>query len=250
MDYIIGTGWWCDGSGKHASSVNNNSTDLTRHQKFSLIWSHFIKKYSNPQRIIVVDSNSPEPFEAIIDYDFIRMTRNFGHAINCDTHLCGWTRSLLISAFYAFMNDMHYVYIEQDVLIHGENIIERAIENLHDADFSHGTWEHNYKVEQSFVVIKWGAILRFIGAYMSFGQSDKEMRPELKFHQMGDSHLSSHGNLRFKELPFGYGRRRPIDFDDNHFYAQHWTDEELRNMLGREGLTITDFIQTKPREKY
>lgn len=254
MGYVIGSGWWCDDSRKHAGSVNNNSTDATRDQNFFNIWYQLIEKYTKPEKILVTDSASPIVPSGLTDgknaIEFIRLKRNFMHAAVCDTQFCGWTRAFMSGAFYAFINDCDYVYIEQDVLIHGDGIVETALENMADADFSHGLWEHNYKTEQSFVVIKRDAIVRFIGSYMnSFGESDRQMRPELKFLKMGDQYLSAHGGMRFKELPFGYGRKRPIDFGGDLFYAQHWTDNELRTMLELEGISFSDHFG-HDKEKY
>ena len=251
--YIIATGWWCDGTNQHAGSINNQSDDLTRSKEIFHLWHYLINKYANPVKIIITDSDSPvKPnYKAIEDerIEFIKLYRNFKHAAVCDAKLCGWTRSVLNGAFYTLMNDVdYYIYAEQDCLIHG-NIIESAITNLGNADFSHGTWNHAYKTEQSFIVIKRESILKFITTYLSYPATDMEMRPELKFLKMRDN-IDSKSNLVFKELPFGYGRERPIDFSNPSFYIQHANKDELIKFLKMEGKSLSDFFKTKKKEKY
>lgn len=266
MSYIIGSGWWCDGTNQHAGSINNSSVDLTRSKEFFNVWLHFVRKFTNPKKVIITDSRSPVLPETLVgmslmsdpfyrDFlEFIKLSENYLHASVCNTKLCGWTRGFLNGAFYAFMNDADYVYIEQDCLIYGSNIIEDtlAIMNQDNIDYCHGTWEHAYKVEQSFVIIRKEAILKFISIYCSFDESDRQMRPELKFLKMGDSLSSINGNLVFKELSFGYGRRRPIDFSDNKLYCQHLNKEELIRFLDLDGLKLSNFFTdiNQKKEKY
>jgi len=47
--YIIGTGWWCDGSGEHAGSKQShlNSDTFIRTKEFFKLWYYFVNKYTN-----------------------------------------------------------------------------------------------------------------------------------------------------------------------------------------------------------
>ena len=252
MKYVIGTGWWCDGSGKHAGSANNTSTESTRKKDFFKTWRHFIEKYTKPEKIIITDSNSPIPpdFNGTDGrYEYIKLTDNFGHASVSDTDMCGWTRSFLNGAFYAYItNADYYVYIEQDCLVVGDNIIEKIIDNLGYFQVSHGLWEHAYKVEQSFVIIRKDAIVKFIKDYtdLSEGSPDSAITPEQKFNVFVEN-----GTFNFKELPIPYGRTRPIDFDREYFYAQHLNDEELNAILFKEGLGVEVWGEkTHKKDKY
>lgn len=242
MKYVIGTGWWCDGSGKHAGSMHNTSTDRTRKNRFFKTWRHFIEKYTNPEKIIITDSNSPIPpdLEGTDGrYEYISLTENFKHADLSDTDMCGWTRAFLNGAFYAYItNADYYVYIEQDCLVVGHNIIEKIIDSLGDFQVSHGLWQHAYKVEQSLVIIRKDAIVRFIKDYTDASERspDSVFRPEQKFNVFIEN-----CTFTFKELPIPYGRMRPIDFvgfDREYFYAQHLNDEELNSILFKEGLGV------------
>lgn len=58
--YVIGTGWWCnkDNSGLHAGSKEYTSPE-TRKAEFFDFWYKSIKQNTNPEKIIIIDSNSP-----------------------------------------------------------------------------------------------------------------------------------------------------------------------------------------------
>ena len=56
------------------------------------------------------------------------MTENFGHPVNTVGKYSGWTRAAMIGLGYCYYNDIEYcVYVEQDALLFGKGIIERAI---------------------------------------------------------------------------------------------------------------------------
>ena len=134
MPYIISTGWWCDGTGIHAGSVNNKSSNFTRSPAFFDIWIEQVLKVSKPQKILITDSKSPVDYPRKITknglVEFVSLNQNFGHAINCEGKYCGWTRSILNGAFYSYINDCDFVYVEQDCLLFGEGIIEKAFESM------------------------------------------------------------------------------------------------------------------------
>ena len=56
--YIIGTGWWCDGSGTHTHSKHQPYVDKkTRQVEFFDLWYKSVMKFTNPHNIVVIDSN-------------------------------------------------------------------------------------------------------------------------------------------------------------------------------------------------
>jgi hypothetical protein len=223
-NYIIATGWWCDNSIKKNAVTGKDYDQSQLSPYFFETWLNCVDRFLSPEKIIMIDSASPVPANTLGKIEVVNMKQNFLHAKNCRTKLCGWSRAFLIGAFYAMMNDSDYVYLEQDVLFWGD-IVGRAFEHLGDSSYSHGLWNHKYKVEQSFVVIKKEYIHTFINAYLSINKSDRRIRPELKFHK-----ISENTNTMFKELPFGYGRSRPINFEEEFFYAQHLSTQELEEI--------------------
>jgi hypothetical protein len=220
--YIIGSGWWCNGKRHAGDDGKNKSSDYLRTADFFLDWCACVKKYLSPEKIIIIDSDSPIKPKLSTSVEFVSLCRNFKHASVSDTKYCGWTRAFFMGAFYAMMNDCDYVFLEQDVIFKGD-IVESAFDNLGEGDYSHGLWEHKYRVEQSFVVMKKHCILSFINSYMRILKTDKQLKPEIKFDMVSKE-------MNFVELPFGYGRSRPVDFTCKEFYLQQLSSEELQKM--------------------
>jgi hypothetical protein len=237
--YIIHSGWWCDASGKHIGTQYNQSDDRIRTPKFFNVWYECVRTFANPEKIIVVDSASPlKPDISDKDVEIVSLKKNFKHGMICEGQYGGWTRAFALGAYYSYLNDADYsVFIEQDCLIVGEGIIERAIENMGEKGrISYGA-ESPVRIEQSFVVIRRDFLLEFLNRFLGFKQRDCELFTEVKFQRIQKmDHALSYLGLRqdsFVPLPFGFGRLRPIDFSVNHFYAQQWEPSELRELLRR-----------------
>ncbi|MBU0508403.1 hypothetical protein KKH27_06155 [bacterium] len=249
--YIVHSGWWCDESRKHIGTKYNSSDDRLRTPQFFNVWYENILAVSRPEKIIVVDSASPVRPELVgKTVEFVSLPRNFGHGMVCQGRYGGWTRAFALGAYYAFLADADYsVFVEQDCLLVGDGIIERAIENLGQRGISYGATSP-VRIEQSFVVIRRDFIPRFLGRFLGMPDSDRDLFTEVKFQriQKRDRALSYAGLARneFVPLPFGYGRNRPIGFDDVHFYAQQWTTDELHNLHRRTGLPFLSALLGEP----
>lgn len=218
MNYIIGLGWWCDGSGKTEASKWNNSTDEIRRVGFFDDWYRSVSKNTNPVKIVAVDSKSPiKPDFAALGIETIEMVGNYLHPDFGLKYVSAATRQVFMGAWYAFFNKAEYfVWVEQDCLLHGEGIIERAIENMGDADYSMGTWRHEYKLETCFMVFRCASLMKILQGFL---ESTAPV-PELRYWGLRN-------HLKFIPMPFGYGRNRPIKWDDEHFFAQHLTGYDL-----------------------
>ena len=133
-----------------------------------------------------------------------------------------WWSSFLFGAMYAYSNNMHLVYIEQDCLVKGlDKAVELAIES--DKPMFYGYGEYSFQkgwAEHSFVFVKNTfvdiAISRILDCKL-----DREARPlpEKLFHSMF--------NDAFTPWPFGYGRKPVADWDSPILYKQQITPEEL-----------------------
>ena len=232
--YIIHTGWWCDGSNIHPGATKYSDARI-RSQLFFDVWYEFVRAYTHPEKIIVVDSASPaRPDLTNKDVEFVSLKRNFLHGMKCDTKYGGWTRAFFTGAFYALMNDAEYsVFIEQDCLVVGEGIIERAIENLDKKSVSFALGGPN-RSDQSLTIVRTSFLLEFMQRYFSIPEDDRDMDTEDKFMKCVGS------DAVFAPLPFGYARNRPINFGDRHFFAQQWRKKELLQLLD-----LTDFDSLK-----
>lgn len=231
MSYIISSGWWCDQTHVHPGSLRNASDNRIRSKEFFDVWYDCIKAFTCPEKIIVIDSASPIKPRIHQDVEFVSLKRNFLHAEGCDTRLTGWTRAFLTGAFYALMNDTDYsVFVEQDCALVGGGIVEQAIAEMEGRrkKISYGRLEGmGSYIEQSFVIIKKDYILEFVEKYLSIPQSDNVFAgicPELKFRMINDE------DSLWCPLPFGYGRNRPVNFQDATFYMQQMTTDELSQL--------------------
>ena len=223
MGYVIGTGWWCDGGGKKAWSVQ--SSDKIRQVGFFDKWHAAVVKYTNPLKIVAVDSCSPvKPDFAGKGVEVITMTRNFNQGAYGFKRGVA-TRQVFMGAWYAFFNDADYfVWIEQDCLIRGAGIVERAIESMGSADYAMARWDHQYEVETCFMVFRCGSVPRLWSSLME----GTEEFPELRYWGMRN-------RMELSLLPFGYGRNRPIVWGDEHAFAQQMNEEELSEYDVLEG---------------
>ena len=58
-------------------------------------------------------------------------TENAGYSINHTGHLCGVVRAHLFGISYALINEVDYwVYVEQDALLYGAEIVEKCIDRM------------------------------------------------------------------------------------------------------------------------
>ncbi|MFS1501792.1 hypothetical protein BCU26_024445, partial [Vibrio splendidus] len=214
-------------------------------------WYSAVNNYSEPSKIIIVDSNSPiKPSLNKTDsrIEFISLNNNAGHSTNLKhgTKFCGWSASVLLSLQYAELCDTdYYVYIEQDVLISGKGIIESIIDEMEmkNEKYKFGSPGGTPQpLQQSFFIIKRDYIGCFLKKIHSIRYADDIIGPEYKF-AIAVNHLSIlipkflFLNKYFRYLyrkiininfiNIGYGRDRPINFEDKHYYFQHATIEEL-----------------------
>jgi hypothetical protein len=225
-NYIIGTGWWCDGTGIHTHSKHQHYVDKeTRQVDFFNLWYKSISNFTNPSKIILIDSNSPiKPnLNGKENVNLYSLSKNYGAAVDGTSKgvLSGWDRSILLSASIAFLDDCDYfVYVEQDCILWGKNIIEDIIEGIGDKKIVLGSGLGTPQpIQQSLVIIKKDFIPTFLHLEMSSSNEELKISPENRYYNKFKDSI--------KLLDIGYGRKRPINFNDDQFYAQHLNTNEL-----------------------
>jgi hypothetical protein len=249
--YIIGSGWWCS---ENSEQTCNNKRKLMgapiiRKADFHSKWYESVISNTNPEKIVIIDSNSPikpnlnKEDNRIV---FISLPSNSGHSVDCTEKFCGWTKSVILSLQYAVLANVDYfVYVEQDVLLRGNGIIEHCIHNMKKPYmFGHpeGTPQ---PLQQSLFIIRISHANKFLSSLFKLNSSDSELSPENKF-VYASSRLQmlldifyfsfaqkkaqklAHKFKNFDYLPFGYGRTRPINFSEHFYYFQHGTVEEIK----------------------
>jgi hypothetical protein len=238
---IVGSGWWCAES-QHEWAIG---TPMARDARFFPIWLTLVRRYLAPSKIVIVDSASPiKPDVALAEgVEWVELDRNYGHSNDIRTGKIitkhsGFMRSMILSACFALTCDADYfVYVEQDCVVHGHGLLKAAVDNAeHPIIIGHPTSGGiginglaAPMLQQSFVVVARAGLERFISSLIVAPESDGDLPPEEKFSR----HLAP-----FSLLGIPYGRSRPIDFNAQHFYAQHLTDIELDKLLTLEGLSI------------
>lgn len=236
--YIIHSGWWCDETGRHIGAQYNESDDRIRTPRFFDVWYDCVTRFANPLQIFVADSASPlKPDLTGKHVEWVNLQQNFQHGMICVGQYGGWTRAFALGAMHAYLNDADYsVFLEQDCLIVGEGIIERAIASMGRARISYGATSP-VRIEQSFVIIRRDYILKFLGDFLGMKQSDRDLFTEVKFQRLQKRArvlralgLPAPG---FAPLPMGFGRNRPLDVTVAQFYAQQWSRAELEALQAR-----------------
>lgn len=252
MKYIVSSGWWCAGqvADTRAELLGD---DAIREQAFHQLWYEAINRYASPEKILIVDSCSP--VKPQIDkkderLEFVSLNVNAGHSTNHIGQFCGYSRAILLGLEYAIQCETDYfVYVEQDALIYGDGIIEHCIESMRSPYmFGSGRGTPGI-IQQSFFIIRRDGIRPFLKRIRAIAYTDHDLSPEFKFHiAAGQTPLHFHAYLhrypkrRFSkwlawqlkkhftgwdELPVGYGRARPINFDEPFYYFQHGSSDEL-----------------------
>lgn len=192
------------------------------------VWKPQIEKFIKPDEYFIYISDCdiyPDTFNANVVY---------GHDYAGELcHRHDWYSSVMMGAQYAFCNSMDFVYIEQDCMVHG---LDKALEWAQGEKMCYGFGPNASLfpewAEHSFVYIGLDYIpemLYKINLPQIHTHIDTAGRvPETIWHRM------------FKDVatfwPFGYGRKRPIDFNQEVFYAQQLSEKEIAEFRVLKGM--------------
>jgi hypothetical protein len=268
-DYVLTTGWWCDLDMDPNSRWEYFGSDKIREADFHHQWYEAIDRFTKPRKIVIVDSASPvpPPYNRSDDrIEYIRLTENAGHSTTHIGHLCGFTRGYLYGLIFALVNEVDYwVYVEQDALLYGPEIVEHCIDRM-KRPYMFGAGKGTPQLtQQSFMIVRKDGFLQYINRLLRIRGSDHHICPENKtviassswlwllpefFYPKTGEQKTLPGRFRRKlfgllhkylkgydEIPFGYGRQRPISFEDDFFYFQHASEEELAAYQRKMGLS-------------
>ncbi|WP_299261800.1 hypothetical protein [uncultured Kushneria sp.] len=256
--YIINSGWWCgEKSPENEKRVEYGSSEI-RGVAFFREWYESVNRHTSPTKIIVVDSASPTIPQLPDDerMEFISMDVNGGHSTSHVGKYAGCTRCFFVGLAYTYASEADYwVYVEQDALLFGEGIVEHAIDNM-TSDFMFGDRGNTPQpLQQSMMIIRKAAIPGFLKAYARIKATDEVITPEMKFaiastkiaQWLPEKFFYQKDYSTFKNklinklqywlfkygkgydvLPFGFGRAKPVNFNDRYGYFQHGDDQELQ----------------------
>ena len=258
---LVTSGWF---STNEARSYVTAGDELIRGVGFRPLWWKSMDTFIKPQHVFIVDSASPvKPDDAACTstpFQYTELLINPGHSQNGKTHYCGAMAAIIMGLEFALHNDVEMLlYVEQDALVFGDAIVEKTKNALRRKDLVFGSGALD--IQQSFFAANKKGIRRFLSALHAINYSDKQVAPEHKFMFAASRFLPSPliklaefteiekmrvAGLRlfslicgltknYAFLPFGYGRKRPINFGDDVFYFQHGSADELARYKKRTG---------------
>jgi hypothetical protein len=259
---LVTSGWYAS---DEARSYVTAGDDLIRGAGFRPLWWRSLDTFVKPEHVFIVDSASPiKPNDSLhtsTRTQCLELLINPGHSQNTRAHYSGYMASVILGLEFALLNDVEmFLYVEQDVLVFGETIVQRTKNALRRKDLVFGAGNLN-GVQQSFFAANKRGIRRFLSALHAINYSDKQIAPEHKFMYAASRLLPSpllalaeYTDVRilrraglilftlvcslsknYAVLPFGYGRDRPINFNDDVFYFQHGTADEVGQYKKRTG---------------
>lgn len=258
---ILSTGWF---SQNKKSEYVTHGDDSIRGTDFRHLWWESIDAFIRPEMVFVVDSASPIKVDdtSITNTKIktLELNINPGHSQNCKYDFCGWMWSVLLGMDFTYASDADYfIYLEQDALVFGNDIIKSIEKQLLTQKFVFGKSDGTvWPIQQSFFAIRKDAIREFLANIYTIAASDKIVPPEIKFCAAANGSVISkilsvssgffdvnfirrvvfrlmRLNFSYATLDFGYGRTRPINFSDENFYFQHGSSSELemyKNLIG------------------
>jgi hypothetical protein len=193
VQYVITSGYFC--------SPDDNIPD-----NFYNIWYQNTISYTDPKKIIILNSESKKPTKAKGEWIDIK---NFQHVQQADENpvkFAGWSISVITGATLAYANGCDFIYKEQDVLAYGPWIKEsyNYMEKNNLKMLIGDAPEFVYKVENGLIIIKHSFILEFLYLWFRIKEYDTghivdRKRPETKFHDI----QQDSDYIGF--FPFGYG---------------------------------------------
>ena len=221
-------------SGYYAGEKKTTQFSISKEEFFETWYENTIR-YCNPEKVYIVNVSKAKPSRQFPDIEWINMSDNLGHVNdllnNNDTiSLSGYTLSVLIGMLIAYNNKSDFIYKEQDCLAFGDWINELYNQlGQTDKKMLIGRGHMEGFIEQSLFICKYDYILEFVLQYLNFKTGDYPHFPEKKFVEIMTNQQDKIGFF-----DFGYGRIRPVNFDDKIFFIQQPTDEELTELKKRK----------------
>jgi hypothetical protein len=259
---LVTSGWY---AAPEPRSYRTQGDDFIRGVEFRPLWWRSVDRYVRPEYVFIVDSAAPvKPDDSACTatrFQRVELLMNPGHSQNGRTHYCGAMAAITMGLEFALHNDVEMLlYVEQDALLFGDHIVEKTKKALRRRDLVFGRGS-GVDIQQSFFGANKRGIRRFLSGLHAIKYSDKQVAPENKFMVAGArlmpaavAALAVHSSIdklkraglllfaavaslgrNYEYLPFGYGRDRPINFNDDDFYFQQGTAQEIASYRKRTG---------------
>ena len=220
-DFCICTGW-CAQSGGHSNPKRSKQIDakdwLADH------WEPYIRRFVKTFKVFLYESCCDLPTETLAGWE-IQYADKY---IDTLPYHHDWAASQIAGAMYCYLNNFDMAYIEQDCLVYG---LDKALQWAHDqqANICYNCDQFSYApgwAANSFVFVRWEFLPTFINRMCQSGIKDTgglPLKHEIMFH-----HLFK---VEYTNWPFGFDRKRPIDWSLPMFYAQQLSDDEIERFM-------------------
>jgi len=228
------------------SIVTGFSEHLANGVEFLGTWERNTMKYAAPESIYIIGAGMAEKhkkIEQVRKLRWINTVRDLGHQgkteFPAQQRLGGWSAGVLVGALLCYHDRVDMIYKEQDCLVFGpwvkrlyDECGERGMifgkPNTGDGP---GGVSHGGLMANSLFLVKWESLVDFVALYSGFSlggsfQSDATVYPEEKFRTIAE-------HFKLPLTTMGYDRSRPIGYDDEAFYAQQLTADEMVELLKR-----------------
>lgn len=219
------------------SSFFSGKMDPDVHWERALLWAQNTAKADvKPTRaVVILEGGTKFPGANVTSaswgIDFIRLTGDLGHIHD---HLdggpkshhafTGWSASMLALAMTAYVDEADFIYKESDCFAFGP-----WVQRMYGDCGAHG-WVFGPKMtsapwmacQQSLFLVKHAMIPSFVRMFLEHGpENDRGGIGETRFVNM-EKEIG-----QAARLSFGVDRMRPIPWDDEVFYFQQPTPDEL-----------------------
>ena len=239
VNFLISSGWFSDVekkslmgkiTGEHLEKKEKYGCLKTRSPEFSEKWlSSILNQSIQPKKISILDACSVDKMsDAIYNNPLVEVNyqlKNYGHGAYCEKHniLCGWARGVLHGAMQAYLNDLDFVYIEQDLLLFGKDFLKNIFSEMEKKEkmicYMEGS-ETIHKIQQSLIIVKHAYLNKYISDLLLDTNHNK---PE------EEKHFNIINNDKLLICPYRGGRQRK-NLNNQYYCLQHLTNYEYENL--------------------
>src|SRR5258708_62906 len=137
---LVATGWY---AAHGPRSYRTKGDDIIRGVGFRQLWWRSLDRYAAPGHVFIVDSASPvKPADAACTstrFQDVELLRDAGQAENGKTDYCGYMAGVILGLEFALHNDVEmFLYVEQDALLFGDDIVAKTKNALRRKDLVFG----------------------------------------------------------------------------------------------------------------
>ena len=195
-------------------------------REFFDIWLRNRRSIYVPTLIV---SPHPNPSNAWLPFqlDWITTRTDLGHQCTDgfpqNQRLAGWSAALVLGALHCYHDGLDMIFKEQDCLAFGP-WVDRLYSEIGDFAAITGKKNKDFNLTaNSLILVKWKNILDFVSAYISQPESDAVLYPERKFEVLIAAGMMTNTTM-------GVDRSRPLPFEDECWYGQHFTTLEVAEL--------------------